>query len=81
LFEAGRLLTGPRNCGVCHLTDFRGRNQIPRLTGQREDFLARTMAEYRDGTRIGTDTNMNAVMVGVTDAQIAALAHYLSQRD
>ncbi len=81
LFAAGEALTGPRNCGVCHLTDFRGRNQIPRLTGQREEFLERAMIEYRDGSRSGSDNSMNAVMQGVTTAEIAALAHYLAQRD
>ncbi|WP_431280968.1 c-type cytochrome [Humitalea sp. 24SJ18S-53] len=81
LFAAGQALSGPRNCGVCHLPDYRGRNQIPRLTGQREDFLVRTMTEYRDGRRTGSDNSMNAVMQGTTAEQIAALAHYLSQLD
>jgi cytochrome c553 len=81
LFAAGQALTGPRNCGVCHLPDFRGRNQVPRIATQREDFLARTMAEYRDGRRVGIDTQMNGAVVGLSDADIAALAHYLSQRD
>ena len=58
-----------------------GRDQVPRLAGQREDFLARTMAEYRDGVRVGADSQMNGAVAGLTDAQIAALAHYLSQRD
>jgi cytochrome c553 len=54
---------------------------VPRLTAQREDFLARTMAEYRDGQRIGADSQMNGAVFGLSDAEIAALAHYLSQRD
>lgn len=78
LFAAGQALTGPRNCGVCHLPNFRGRNQIPRLTGQREEFLARTLAEYRDGRRVGVDTQMNGAVHGLSDAEIAALAHYLA---
>ncbi len=69
------------DCASCHLPSLAGREQIPRLTAQREDFLARTMAEYRDGARIGADTQMNGAVAGLTDAQIAALAHYLSQRD
>jgi cytochrome c553 len=81
LFAAGQALTGPRNCGVCHLPDFRGRNQVPRLTAQREDFLARTMREYRDGQRVGADAQMNGAVVGLTDTDIAALAHYLAQRE
>jgi cytochrome c553 len=68
------------NCGVCHLPTFAGREQMPRLAGQREDYLAHALAQYRDGTRHVSDTNMNAVMYGVTDAQIALLAHFMAQR-
>ena len=66
---------------MCHLPSLAGREQVPRIIGQREDFLARTLAEYRDGVRVGADSQMNGAMVGLTDAQIAALAHYLSQRE
>lgn len=81
LFAAGQALIGPRNCAVCHLPSLAGREQIPRLVGQREEFLARTMAEYRDGLRVGVDSQMNGAVAGLSDAEIAALAHYLSQRD
>jgi cytochrome c553 len=78
LFARGEALIGPRNCGVCHLPDFRGRNQVPRLTGQREDFLAETLKAYRDGRRAGVDTQMNGAVVGLSDAEMEALAHYLA---
>jgi cytochrome c553 len=78
--EEGAALSRRLNCGVCHLPSYAGRAQIPRLAGQREDYLVHALAQYRDGTRRGSDTNMNAVMYGVTDGQIAALAHYLAQR-
>jgi cytochrome c553 len=81
LFAAGQALIGPRNCAVCHMPTLAGREQVPRIAGQREDFLARTMVEYRDGTRVGADSQMNGAVMGLTDAQIAALAHYLSQID
>jgi cytochrome c553 len=81
LFARGEALAARLNCGVCHLTDFRGRNQVPRIAGQREDFLAATMAEYRDGVRVGTDSNMNGAVAGLSNADLAALAHYLAQRD
>lgn len=81
LFAAGQALIGPRNCAVCHLPGLNGREQIPRIAAQREDFLATTMAEYRDGRRVGADTQMNGAVEGLSDAEIAALAHYLSQRD
>jgi len=81
LFAAGQALIGPRNCAVCHLPSLAGREQIPRIIGQREDFLTRTMTEYRDGQRVGVDTQLNGAVYGLTNDQIAALAHYLSQRD
>nr|WP_246602402.1 c-type cytochrome [Falsiroseomonas tokyonensis] len=80
LAERGQQLSASMNCGVCHLPDYRGRNQIPRIAAQREDFLRHTLAQYRDSQRRGTDTNMNAVMYGVPDDAIAALAHYLAHQ-
>jgi cytochrome c553 len=66
-------------CGICHLADFSGQNQIPRLAGQREAYLEAEMRAYRDGKRSGGDTIMAAALYGVSDADIKALAHYLSR--
>ncbi len=66
-------------CGVCHLADFSGQNQVPRLAGQREQYLAAEMLAYRDGKRSGGDTIMAAALYGVSDADIRALAHFLSR--
>jgi cytochrome c553 len=66
-------------CGICHLSDYRGQNQIPRLAGQREAYLEAEMRAYRDGKRTGGDTIMAAALYGVSDADIKALAHYLSR--
>ncbi|GGG18036.1 hypothetical protein GCM10010964_02850 [Caldovatus sediminis] len=74
----GALLAERLNCGVCHLPDYAGQNQVPRLAGQREDYLLLSLKGYRDGTRRGTDTSMNAVVYGLSDAELAALAHYLA---
>ncbi len=78
LFGRGQALSARMNCGVCHLPAYEGRNQIPRIAAQREDYLVHALREYRDNRRVGTDTQMNSVMYGVPDADIAALAHYLS---
>jgi cytochrome c553 len=78
LVGRGQALSQQMRCGVCHLPDYRGREQIPRLAGQREDYLLRTLREYRDNKRVGTDTSMNAVVYAVPDADLSALAHYLA---
>ncbi|MDN3566206.1 c-type cytochrome [Paeniroseomonas aquatica] len=79
-YQAGAALSEKLRCGICHLPDYRGRAQIPRITGQREEYLAQSLTQYRDGKRHGSDTNMNAVVYGVPDADLAALAHYLAQQ-
>jgi len=81
LMARGQAISAARNCGVCHLPNYAGRAQMPRLTHQHEGFLARTMAEYRDGQRIGIDTQMNGAVQGLSNADIAALAHYLAHQD
>jgi cytochrome c553 len=81
LAARGAALSARMNCGSCHLPDYAGRANAPRLAAQREDYLAHALREYRDNLRIGADTQMNGLMYGVSDADIAALAHHLAHRD
>jgi len=83
--DAALLKTGAEKakalrCGICHTADFGGQNQVPRLAGQRETYLEAEMRAYRDGKRSGGDTIMAAALYGVSDADIRALAHFLSRR-
>jgi cytochrome c553 len=79
LLKRGSQRAKELRCGVCHLSDFSGQNQIPRLAGQREAYLEAEMLAYRDGKRTGGDTIMAAALYGVSDADIKSLAHYLSR--
>jgi cytochrome c553 len=79
LLKRGAELAQKLHCGVCHLSDYRGQNQIPRLAAQREDWLEPVMREFRDRPRPGGDTIMAAALYGVADADIKALAHFLSR--
>jgi cytochrome c553 len=75
----GKALAGTMHCGQCHLPAFQGRDQMPRLAAQREDYLLEAMVGYRDGKRTGADTTMTEVLYGVRDDDLKALASYLSQ--
>jgi cytochrome c553 len=79
LVERGSQRSKELRCGVCHLADYSGQKQVPRLAGQREAYLEVEMRAYRDGKRTGGDTIMAAALYGVSDADIRALAHYLSR--
>ncbi len=78
-FRRGRNLAGKLHCGSCHLADYGGREQMPRLAGQREDYLLDTMRAFRDNPRSGGDTIMTAALYGIPDADIKALAHFLAR--
>jgi cytochrome c553 len=79
LMKTGQERAKALRCGICHLSDFSGQNQVPRLAGQREAYLDAEMRAYRDGKRSGGDTIMAAALYGVGDADIKALAHFLSR--
>jgi cytochrome c553 len=80
LLKQGAARAKALRCGVCHTADFGGQNQIPRLAGQREEYLRSEMLAYRDGNRKGGDTIMAAALYGVKDDEIKALAHFLARR-
>ena len=67
-------------CASCHLPSLAGQQQMPRLAKQRVDYLIHSMKEFRDGTRSGADTLMSNVVSGVSDDDLAALAHYAASR-
>jgi cytochrome c553 len=80
LVERGRQLAERMRCGSCHLPTLAGQDQMPRLARQRIDYMLHAMQQFRDNRRSGADTAMTAAIVGVPDADLAALAHYAAQR-
>jgi cytochrome c553 len=65
-------------CGTCHLADYSGQKQVPRLAGQDEAFLVHSMKQFRDNPGPGRDTIMAATLRGLSDADLSGLAHYFS---
>jgi len=72
-------LVAQHRCNTCHNPDFSGKENVPRLANQREDYLAKTMREYKDNTRHGYDGVMAEVLQPVTTDQIADLAYFLAR--
>jgi cytochrome c553 len=67
------------HCNVCHGTDFSGRDNVPRIADQREDYLLKTLREYKDNSRHGYDGTMAEALQPVSPEQIADLAYYLAR--
>ena len=78
IYQRGQQTARKMLCGTCHLPDYAGREQIPRLAGQQEEFLVYSMKQFRDHAGPGRDTIMSASLYGLKDADLADLAHFLA---
>ncbi len=76
--RGGKLAEGMR-CGICHLPTYLGREQIPRLAGQREDYLLLSMQQFKNNQAIGRDSNMAASVYGVSDQDLQDISYYLAR--
>jgi cytochrome c553 len=77
-FERGRHLATAHRCGSCHGADLAGGGQVPRLAGQREDYLQIVLKGFQSGTRLGYTPAMNEALSGLKPEDLDDLAHYLA---
>jgi cytochrome c553 len=77
--ERARALIQQNRCNFCHNQDFSGDQNVPRLAGQREDYLVKALREYKSNVRRGYDASMADVMYPVTDADVLDLAYFLAR--
>ena len=76
--ERARAVTEQNHCNVCHRPEFSGQNTVPRLADQREDYLLKTLREYKNGARRAYEPIMLEVLQPIDDAQLVEVAYYLS---
>jgi cytochrome c553 len=77
--QHGQELASLHRCNTCHNPDYSGKENVPRIGNQREDYLAKTLTEYKSNTRAGYDASMADVMAAVKPEQIADLAYYIAR--
>lgn len=72
-------LIGRYRCNSCHGPTLTGAGQIPRLAGQREDYLLKSLVGYKSNARVGYNPAMNEVSQEVKSEDIPLLAKFISQ--
>lgn len=77
--QRGQILVVQHRCDACHNPDLSGKENVPRIANQREDYLAKTLAEYKDNSRRGYDGSMADVMGPITTEQIGDLAYFIAR--
>lgn len=81
LYRAGNAELGVAACSACHAPDGQGLASAgyPLLSGQDASYTEMQLRAFRDGTRMNDDALvMRRVSARLNDAEIAALASYVS---
>ena len=76
--EQARAMTEQNHCNTCHGPDFSGPQTVPRLAHQREDYLLKTLRDYKSGARHAYEPIMLEVLQPLDDAQFVEFAYYLA---
>lgn len=66
-------------CVRCHGAGARGTEIYPRLAGQQQPYLLKSITHYRDGTGVRNNPLMSIATAGLKNEDILALSHFLAQ--
>ncbi|MBN3815448.1 c-type cytochrome [Paraburkholderia sp. Se-20369] len=78
LEKRGLALVQARSCQACHGSNLMGKDQVPRLAGQGEDYLAKQLADFKTGARKDQTGAMNGLAATLSSEDIPAVARYLA---
>ena len=73
---AGRALAEQHKCLFCHGSALAGGQQVPRIAGQREDYLRQSLRGFRSGTLPGYTQAMTAAVGHIPVEDLDTLAYY-----
>ena len=63
----------------CHGTDLAGGQQVPRIAGQREEYLRESLRGFKSGTRPGYTQAMTEAVSQVPPEDLDTLAYYAAR--
>jgi cytochrome c553 len=64
-------------CAMCHLGEFRGQNEIPRVAGQQYDYVMEQLRNFKSRTRTNDAGNMTSVAQTLSETDMENLTHYI----
>lgn len=75
----GRSLAEQHKCVNCHGSNLDGGQQVPRIAGQKEDYLQASLRGFKSGTRPGYTQAMPAAVSQVPPEDLDTLAYYAAR--
>jgi cytochrome c553 len=74
----GKALAQQHKCVFCHGEDFAGGQQVPRIGGQKEEYVRQTLHGFKSGDRPGYTRAMTEALSQVPVADLDVLAYYVA---
>ena len=74
----GQALAHQHKCTFCHGADMAGGQQVPRIGGQKEDYLLATLKGFKSGDRPGYTRAMTEALSQVSVEELDLLAYYVA---
>lgn len=65
-------------CAMCHLGEFVGQNEIPKVAGQNFDYVVKTLKDFKAKNRTNDAGNMTSVASTLSEQDIENLGHYIA---
>ncbi len=77
--KQGQALAQQYKCVFCHGADLDGGQQVPRIGGQREEYLREALHGFRSGQRVGYTQAMIEAVGQIPPADLDVLAYYAAR--
>jgi cytochrome c553 len=74
----GKALANEHKCVFCHGADLSGGQQVPRIGGQKEEYVRATLHGFKSGERPGYTRAMTEALSQVPAADLDLLAYYVA---
>jgi cytochrome c553 len=78
---AGKKISDVVLCPMCHLGEFKGQNEIPRVAGQWPQYTKKQLHDFKEKRRTNDAGNMTSVARTLSEEDIENLAHYMANLD
>ena len=79
-YAQGANVARANRCSTCHGETYAGQQAVARIAHQREDYLLKALRDFHEGRRTGGGmAAMPDAVYPLSDADLQALAHYLSR--
>lgn len=76
--KAGLALARQHRCTFCHGEDLAGGQQVPRIGGQKEEYLKATLHGFKSGQRPAYTRAMTEALSQVPEADLDVIAYYVA---